>query len=108
MKSFTLFLILILVQVKLNAHETKSSNFSKLSVLFKNNLIRSNSTAKDYQLKLLKNRNHACLLREYATLEDSELKFTSIGENITDLWENSKNTDDFTFLIDNTVSFNYS
>jgi hypothetical protein len=107
----TIFL-LIIIQHFIQQNGGTPSKFN-LENLYKKYQFRDsqNSSNKlnltnEYQLKLLKNRNNECLLKKYATLNESKLSFTQINQTFVDLWKNfnstsSLNVDDF---FDNTVS----
>ena len=108
MKIFLLSFVFVL-SVHLKSSENIQAKFPKVSELFQKYLNQTNSTIKDYQLNLLKNRNHECLLKNYANLIESEIKFTNVSsENILNYLEYSSSNENFTNstgnLFENSVS----
>ena len=86
--------------------------FSKLFKKYLNQLGKSNISINDnvttntaiYQLKVLRDRNHECLLKNYSNLTDSKIQFTPINQSFVQLWNNNSNQDFIESYLDTTVS----
>jgi hypothetical protein len=105
MKFFLLLSFVLLSSIHLKSTESIKENFPIASELFQKYLNETNTTSKDFQLNLLKNRNHDCLLKNYENLIESEIRFTTVtSEDILNYFENFTNTTQD--LLENSVSLN--
>jgi hypothetical protein len=106
---FFLLLFVFLSSIHLKSTESVKTDFPQVSELFQKYLNETNTTSKDYQLNLLKNRNHDCFLKNYENLIESEIRFSTVtSEDISKYFEsfsfNENLTNSTHDLFENSVS----
>ena len=106
-----IIIIVFIVIIKTCTSDSRSL-LSNLFYKYLNQLEKINSSINDnfttntanYQLKVLRDRNHECLLKNYSNLIDSKIQFTPINQSFIELWNSKSNKDFIENYLDNTVS----